>query len=54
MTFLQASAFQWVNPKAWLMGVGAIAVFQFSGHYFLNAAFLSSIFMIACFALEPG
>jgi threonine/homoserine/homoserine lactone efflux protein len=27
MTFLQASAFQWVNPKAWAMAVGAITNF---------------------------
>jgi threonine/homoserine/homoserine lactone efflux protein len=25
MSFLQAAAFQWVNPKAWLMAVGAIS-----------------------------
>ncbi len=27
LTFLQAAAFQWVNPKAWIMGIGAIAAF---------------------------
>jgi len=27
MTFLQAAAFQWVNPKAWSMGVYAITNF---------------------------
>jgi threonine/homoserine/homoserine lactone efflux protein len=27
MTFLQAAAFQWVNPKAWLMAVGAISAY---------------------------
>lgn len=26
-TFIQAAAFQWVNPKAWVMVVGAIATF---------------------------
>ena len=25
LTFLQAAAFQWINPKAWLMAVGAIS-----------------------------
>jgi threonine/homoserine/homoserine lactone efflux protein len=25
MTFLQAAAFQWVNPKAWAMALGAVA-----------------------------
>ena len=27
MTFLQAAAFQWVNPKAWLMAVGAVSAY---------------------------
>lgn len=27
LTFLQASAFQWVNPKAWSMGLGAITLY---------------------------
>jgi threonine/homoserine/homoserine lactone efflux protein len=27
MTFLQAAAFQWINPKAWLMAVGAISAY---------------------------
>ena len=27
MTFLQAAAFQWVNPKAWVMAVTAMATY---------------------------
>lgn len=27
MSLLQAAAFQWVNPKAWMMVVGAVAAF---------------------------
>jgi threonine/homoserine/homoserine lactone efflux protein len=27
LTFLQAAAFQWINPKAWLMAVGAISAY---------------------------
>jgi threonine/homoserine/homoserine lactone efflux protein len=26
-TFLQAAAFQWINPKAWAMGVGAVSAY---------------------------
>lgn len=26
-TFLQAAAFQWVNPKGWIMAAGALAAF---------------------------
>jgi threonine/homoserine/homoserine lactone efflux protein len=28
MTFLQAAAFQWVNPKAWAMALTAISVYS--------------------------
>ena len=31
MTFLQAAAFQWVNPKAWAMALGAVAVYAPEG-----------------------
>lgn len=27
LTFLQAAIFQWVNPKAWVIAIGAIATF---------------------------
>jgi threonine/homoserine/homoserine lactone efflux protein len=27
MSFLQAAAFQWVNPKAWAMALGAVAAY---------------------------
>jgi threonine/homoserine/homoserine lactone efflux protein len=30
-SFLQAAAFQWVNPKAWAMALGAIAAYAPSG-----------------------
>ncbi|WP_346839652.1 LysE family translocator [Microbulbifer sp. SAOS-129_SWC] len=30
-TFLQAVAFQWVNPKGWIMAVGALAAFTGAG-----------------------
>ena len=31
LTFLQAAAFQWINPKAWLMAVGAISAYTTAG-----------------------
>jgi threonine/homoserine/homoserine lactone efflux protein len=27
LTFIQAALFQWVNPKAWVMSIGALATF---------------------------
>jgi threonine/homoserine/homoserine lactone efflux protein len=41
MTFGQAAAFQWVNPKAWVMAVTAMAIYTNA-----NAPFLS-VFLIA-------
>ncbi|WP_376802967.1 LysE family translocator [Candidatus Raskinella chloraquaticus] len=41
MSFLQAAAFQWVNPKAWTMSVAAIAT------YTVPDAFTTSVFMVA-------
>lgn len=32
-SFLQAAAFQWVNPKAWAMALGAISAFAGTGGY---------------------
>lgn len=31
MTFLQAAAFQWVNPKAWAMALGAVGAYAGAG-----------------------
>ncbi|MGR3540495.1 MAG: LysE family translocator [Hasllibacter sp.] len=31
LTFVQATAFQWVNPKAWAMALGAMAAYAASG-----------------------
>jgi threonine/homoserine/homoserine lactone efflux protein len=32
LTFMQAAAFQWLNPKAWVIGIGAIATFTTVGN----------------------
>lgn len=31
MTFLEAAAFQWVNPKAWAMALGALSAYAAGG-----------------------
>jgi len=44
-TFLQAAAFQWVNPKAWMMALGAIATFTtLDGHFSLEVFIISMSF----------
>ena len=33
MSFFEAAAFQWVNPKAWIIAVGIVAAYMPAGHY---------------------
>ena len=49
-TFWQAVIFQWVNPKAWVMAVGAIAAFTSIGRdVFLEVLLIAFVFCIVCF-----
>jgi threonine/homoserine/homoserine lactone efflux protein len=45
MTFLQAAAFQWINPKAWVMAVTAVTTYSVPGAYTLSVLFLAATFM---------
>jgi threonine/homoserine/homoserine lactone efflux protein len=44
MTFLEAAAFQWVNPKAWVMAVTAMAVYTNPKAPFLSVALVALAF----------
>ena len=44
ISFLQASAFQWVNPKAWVMAVGAVATYAAIADFPLNMAIIAGVF----------
>lgn len=44
MSFLGAAAFQWVNPKAWVMAVGAITTYTPQAGYFSNVLVVAAIF----------
>ena len=44
MTFLEAAAFQWVNPKAWVMAVTAMAVYTNPANAFLSVLIVSAAF----------
>ena len=49
-TFLQAAFFQWVNPKAWVMAIGAIAAFtSISGEHYLQVLLITGAFFLASF-----
>lgn len=44
MGFWAAVAFQWVNPKAWVMAVGACSTYALHGNLWLNVLLLAGIF----------
>lgn len=44
MTFVQAVAFQAVNPKAWAMGLGAATTYVPPGNYFANMVVAALVF----------
>jgi threonine/homoserine/homoserine lactone efflux protein len=43
-TFLQAAAFQWVNPKAWAMALGAVTAYAPREHYGANVLLVAAVF----------
>lgn len=46
-SFMQAVLFQWVNPKAWMIAVGAVTTYtSASGHYFLQIMLIALIFIL--------
>ena len=46
MTFLQAAAFQWINPKAWVMAVTAMATYTSEQTYTMSVFIVGAIFAI--------
>ena len=49
MSFLQAAAFQWVNPKAWVMAVSAMATYTNSANYTMSVLIVGIAFAIVNF-----
>ncbi|MEI2296516.1 LysE family translocator [Ensifer sp. MJa1] len=46
MTFLAAAAFQWVNPKAWVMAVSAMATYTSSDSYLFSVLVVGLVFAL--------
>ena len=46
MTFLQAAAFQWVNPKAWVMSITAMTAYTSSQTYLFSVAVIVVVFTL--------
>lgn len=49
MSFLEAAAFQWVNPKAWVMAVSAMATYTNSANYTMSVLIVGIAFAIVNF-----
>lgn len=46
MSFFEAAAFQWVNPKAWVMALGSMTVYTNPNAYNLSVLIVSGIFTL--------
>jgi threonine/homoserine/homoserine lactone efflux protein len=46
MTFIEAAGFQWVNPKAWVMAVSAMAAYTTKDAYFATVLLVAFAFAI--------
>ena len=46
MTFLEAAAFQWINPKAWAMAIPAMAAYADQTAVVSSVFFISAVFAI--------
>ena len=46
MTFLQAAAFQWVNPKGWAMALGAVTAYAALATYPGNIIIMAAVFAL--------
>ncbi|MFO1121314.1 MAG: LysE family translocator [Hyphomicrobiales bacterium] len=44
LTFMQAALFQWVNPKAWVMAIAAIASYTVTDFYIPSLAVVCVVF----------
>jgi threonine/homoserine/homoserine lactone efflux protein len=50
VTFIQACAFQWVNPKAWVMGVTALSAYTVAAHYSIGVLAVVGTFVLMGFS----
>lgn len=45
-SFLQAAAFQWINPKAWVMAIGAITTYTPQENFVVNVLLIAALFAL--------
>jgi len=46
MSFFGAAAFQWINPKAWAMALGAVGTYAEHGRFLADVAIIAVVFML--------
>jgi threonine/homoserine/homoserine lactone efflux protein len=46
LTFFEAAAFQWVNPKGWVMAIGAISTYAAIATFPLNVAVITMLWLV--------
>ncbi len=50
LSFWQALIFQWINPKAWMMSIGAITTFTTTtGNIFIEIFLIAAVFCLVCY-----
>lgn len=57
MTFLQAAAFQWVNPKAWAICLSVIAAYAVPDRFLSSMLLMAALFIVInflCLVLWAG
>jgi len=57
MSFLEAAAFQWVNPKGWATSLGAVTAFVAPAEFFAGVLIVTVVFslvMLPCIASWAG
>jgi threonine/homoserine/homoserine lactone efflux protein len=54
LSFLQASAFQWINPKAWVMAIGVAATYASGVQPLTEAAIAAGVFAAAGLTSSQG
>ena len=54
MTLLAAAAFQWVNPKAWVMAVSAMAAFADPNNLVFSVLVVSFTFVVLALPCQGG
>ena len=51
LTFWQAALFQWINPKAWMMTITAIATFANPAQFMLSTLIIGGLFLVLALLL---